>query len=177
MKATESGPVIGKSLQSFNQTGVGKVLVLVNSSYYTKPISGTTNSSISATEIVLGKNQIKLGASGKIEIIGDINLEGNLTISKTLFAQSVETTKLKITELSVDASGGSVGTAKIVSGTTKVIVPSNLVKSTSRVFVTALNFTSGQTLVVTEKQAGNYFMVEVEQPTTHDISFDWFIVN
>lgn len=177
----------------------GKILVFVQGGYWAPPLNGGLPTSLTGLEnistadlvainistdnlvvtnsITLGANLIKLDSKGQLEILGSINLVGDLTISKTLFAQSVETTKLKTTELSLEASGGSVGTAKIASGTTKVTIPTNLVKSTSRIFVTALNFTSGQALVVTEKQAGSFFVVEVEQPSNHDISFDWFIVN
>ncbi len=177
MRATQSGPVIGKALQNFNQTGVGKVLVLVSSNYYTKPISRTDGASITTESIVLGKNQIKLNSNGEIVFEGSININGDVRISKTLFADKIETNQLKVSKLNIDSSSDSSGSATIASGETKVVVKTGSVTGSSRVLVTPNNFTDNQVLVVTQKLSGNSFVVEIQQPIGHSISFDWWVVN
>lgn len=186
MKATKSGATIGKALESYSANGVGKILVLVSTGWYSPPLTSTlanqnlTNvhlTSLTTASITLGENQIKLNSNGEIAFEGIININGDVRISKTLFADKIETNQLKVAKLNLDTSSDSSGSATISIGVTKIEIKTSSITASSQVLVTPTSFTDDRALVVTQKSAGNSFTVEITQPVNHPITFDWWVVN
>lgn len=169
MKATESGPIVGKALASHSGSGVSKIIAFISVGWYTKPLdsgntqltleqdnhtSGTINTSL----INLGDNQITLDEKGNIRVNGNINIAGDVTIDGKLFIG--------------DSSSGK---ATLLKGKTKILINSISVSESSQVFVTP-NTLTDKPLIVTEKTSGR-FTIEIISPENIDISFDWFVIN
>lgn len=97
---------------------------------------------------------------------------GLITLDKdgTLTSKSITTQELKL------ASGKSVGSGKIATGTSFVEIENPLVKPNSRIFITPTSETN-LVLIVKDKIEGQKFVVSTQTPTPSDISFDWLIIN
>jgi hypothetical protein len=185
MKATQSGPVIGKALENYSGNEVSKILVFVSTSWYAKPIASNQSnqtidlqsSSVRLESIFLGNNQIKLGSNGDIVFEGSVSISGDLGISGTLFAERVVTDQLQVSKLNLNSSSDSSGSALLPSGQTKVTVKTKSVTDNSKVLVTPTSLTDNQVLVVTRKVSATDFEVSIQSSVSSDITFDWWVVN
>ena len=104
------------------------------------------------------------------DLNGDVDLMGG-----KLRARVLETGAMVIETVNVNAP--TLGTGTIVSGQTQVVIPTEAVVATSRIFVTAkaasaLNFP----LTVTNITPGTGFTVSMPAIEGTDIDFDWWIV-
>ena len=169
MKATKSGPIVGKALASYSESGVGKIITFLSVGWYAKTLESghsqlaleqesLTLSTLNTSLINLGDNQITLDEKGNIRVNGDINIAGDVTIDGKLFIG--------------DSSSGK---TTILKGKTKILVDSGSVSESSQVFVTP-NTLTDKPLIVTNKRSGG-FTVEIISPASKDISFDWFVIN
>jgi hypothetical protein len=76
-----------------------------------------------------------------------------------------------------EINASSIGTATIVAGETEVIVESDGVHESSRVFVTPISDMIGNTFFVEENQAEQFFKIVVDVISEENLLFNWFIVN
>ncbi len=102
------------------------------------------------------------GSSVIISTTGDVSLQGTLTASKV--------------NITPDALNPSVGVATISAGLTSVTIPTNIVSSTSLIFVTSQTKGSGA-LYVTKKSAKTSFTVDMDTPKNTPVVFNWWIIN
>jgi len=174
MKATKSGPVVGKALEAYSGPGIGKIVVFVSVGWFVQPLGdnppagGTSFSSIDAETLtagtvntqvlIIGSRKLTMNLDGSLQIDGNVNIAGEVTAKKL--------------NVSSEASGSTI----LPSGQTKVFVPTALLTTKSQVLVTPTSLTQ-KNLTVTKKEAGKGFTVEIIAPETSDIGFDWFIVN
>ena len=119
-----------------------------------------------------GPLKLQANALQKIEFEGwqiVMTTDGDLTVSGTVTAEKyeVDTSEVESTSL---------GSAAIPAGETSVLVKTTTVSENSKIFVTATTLTD-KTLVVTAKEAGQYFKAEIMEPNDKDIHFDWWIVD
>ncbi|CAN5323134.1 hypothetical protein BH10PAT1_BH10PAT1_1800 [soil metagenome] len=120
------------------------------------------NQSINAVGVL----KIQDLALGNIEFMnGLITFDTNGNV----IAKSVTADKYKV-------AGTSAGTGTIVAGQTSIVIPTNEVKNSSLIFVTAQSATT-KTLAVTTKTTGTSFKVEIPSADAHNINFSWWIVD
>ncbi|MEK7573542.1 MAG: MerR family DNA-binding transcriptional regulator [Patescibacteria group bacterium] len=105
--------------------------------------------------------------SGKVKI----DTSGNIVTDGTITAR-----KIKI-DTTTDTDSKSLGSGTIAAGDTTIDIDTTAVTNKSKIFVTATTKTGGQSLLVTQKTAGQGFTVEVETPYILNIKFDWWIVD
>ena len=110
---------------------------------------------------------------GKVQIAGDLKVDGKI------FGKELEVEKITIATPAATPDGknrASLGTAKIVSGETSVVVETTTVNANSKVFVTPITKTD-KVLSVTTKVDKTSFTVEATSSATTDVEFNWWIVN
>lgn len=188
MKATQSGPIVGKALEPYDGSDVGKIIAFISVGWYVSPIqvSGDGGSLVSdysdnliVNSIGIGDNLISLDESGNLQvdgnlvISGNLNLAGNLTLEGTITSDKIRTSRLEILSSGEPTTGNSIISANKLN----VKINNSNVTSGSKILVTPTTHTGGQPLLVTEKREGEYFAVEIESPYFKDIHFDWWIVN
>ena len=129
---------------------------------------------IGAIEIDSTEGSIDTVGTLKIQplALGDIEFFGGLIVFDTQGNATVQ----EITAKKYNVEGESSGTSTITAGSTSVFVPTTAVTTDSLVFTnpkSPIYFP----LSVTSKTDGSGFTVEMFQPETSDISFDWWIVD
>jgi len=166
MKATRSGPIVGKALESFtcDKAGPcqGKILVLVQTSYWVNFAEAPDYSLNSKADFVTKF----------------ITQAGEAVFSKitTAFAK---VGKLVFGEIAVEKSSKSAGSGTINTGQTEVFISSNKVKADSLINLTPDSEPDG-ILYVKEKRVGEGFVVgvrRIDQNSAKGIKFNWFILN
>jgi hypothetical protein len=201
MKATHSGPIVGKALESYDNsdpTAVGKIVVFVSVGWYVEPLGGGSGqlsdinnltdlsvvnlvaSSINTELLMIGNNKLSLAADGSLSIEGNTKITGDLNVLGSITTKNITAGKINIVTGSAEPNGkssDSTGSATIPSGELEVTIETTAITSKSRVFVTAISPTGGQALVVSEKKAGEGFTVNLDHSFGTDINFDWFIIN
>ncbi len=96
-----------------------------------------------------------------------ITKEGNLDVKGVVTAEKFA--------VLADQSSATLGEAVLKSGTKKIIVETTAINSNSRIFITPKTVTS-LPLIVSTKNTGVGFTVEIASNAPSDIKFDWFIV-
>ncbi|MFW6143904.1 MAG: hypothetical protein ACOC4Z_03245 [Patescibacteria group bacterium] len=71
----------------------------------------------------------------------------------------------------------SIGSSNIESDKTSALIRTKKVTENSKVFVTPTTPTDNQQLYISQKVAGKYFVVSVEEKTKEEIKFNWWIIN
>jgi hypothetical protein len=175
MKATSAGPIIGKALEGYSNSGADKILVFVETGWYAPSISENNTSanldldflnlsSLETDLLIVGGNKISLAENGSLKIDGNVQIDGDLLVAGNIKGESLS--------LGSETSGSAI----LTKGKTGVFVSSNQVTAESRILVTA-NTLSEKNLTVTSKVSGKGFTVEITSPEVQDISFDWLVIN
>jgi len=118
---------------------------------------------------------LQKGLAGNVDIFNGkivISPDGNIKVEG-----QVEATIIKAGEIIVDDASDAVGSSELQANSTSVTVNSKQVSANSVIMVTPTTPTGGQSLIVSEKTAGESFTIEVENEFGTDIKFDWLIVN
>jgi parallel beta-helix repeat protein len=203
MKATKSGPIVGKALGAYSGSGTGKIMVFINVGWYVAPLPendgepANSNANLIDTKtlsadrvntqiLFIGDRQLSMATDGSlsidgdVNILGDISVGGDLKIEGQLEASEITTDKLNINKREPnpgETPSSSLGRDTIKSEQTYITVETTAVNRESEIFVTATTLTGGQALVVTQKTPRESFTVTLETPVDHDVTFSWFIVN
>ena len=156
-----------------NKLTVNDTLVSLGSTILSDT-SVTGKLDIGAIEIDSAESSIDTVGTLKIQplALGDIEFFGGLITFDTQGNATVQ----EITAKKYNVEGESSGTSIIAAGSTSVFVPTSAVTADSLVFTnpkSPIYFP----LSVTSKVDGSGFTVEMFQPETSDISFDWWIVD
>ena len=134
MKATKSGPIVGKALAGYSNAdpaAIGKILVFVHTGWYVAPVaqdggsqmsdlSGLTSintqtltvGTIHATEIFVGDRKLAMGPAGEliidgsVSILGDVTISGDINLDGVLGATTVKTKTIEIDIPSPDPDTG-----------------------------------------------------------------------
>jgi cytoskeletal protein CcmA (bactofilin family) len=112
--------------------------------------------------------------AGNVDIFdGKIRLEpnGTVLVDGTVLAKKIETISYAI-----DESSQMVGNATLITGEIEITIENDKVEENSRIFVTPLSSTKGQSLYISDKKQGESFTVKIDNPVDHDIKFDWWIL-
>ncbi|HWY79133.1 MAG TPA: site-specific integrase [Candidatus Sulfotelmatobacter sp.] len=100
MKATESGQIIGKALEAYNNsdpTTVGKIMIFVNLSYQNSPTSITNNGNLTmATKTVFIQNKINSIQTSSINISQLLGNIANTISLGAIQAQTITTQSLQV---------------------------------------------------------------------------------
>jgi hypothetical protein len=181
MKATKSGPIIGKALEGYGGSGVGKIMIFVSTGWYVAGldvgsrmsdigdlsdinVGELTAGTINTQVLFIGDRQLSVSTEGTLVIDGDVSVDGVLS------AKQVKTDELIV-------SGETSGTDIIKAGQKKVTIESTKVVKQSKILVTFSDDYSPATRYWVTKKSGESFTVHLNQPTTSKVSFDWLIIN
>ena len=114
----------------------------------------------------------------KVVVKGDLELQGKLILGASDSAAAEGNTELETTT----------GAGKIIAGDTETRIENHKVTENSLIYITPTSKTGGQVLYVSAKRAKEEtdsdsgdtlpqgFTVSIEQATTEDIEFNWWIV-
>lgn len=202
MKATESGPIVGKALEAYSGSEPGKIMVFVSVGWYVAPLAGgseplagvtdlsldtLTAGTVTTDVLFIGDRKLDMApdgslvVDGSVNILGDLTIEGDVDIDGVLGATTLRAEKIEIDIPEPDPTTGkskaSIGTDTITAGETEIVVETTAVTEESKIFITATTTTRRQTLYVIEKTGGESFTVSLDRPLPTDVTFDWFIVN
>jgi hypothetical protein len=198
MKATKSGPIVGKALESYNGEGVGKIMVFVSVGWYVEPLGdgngqlsdiknltdlsvlNLVSSKINTELLMIGNNKLSVASDGSLSIEGNTKISGNLNVLGSITGKDLTVNKINVVTGSATPEGksnDSTGSATIKSGELELTVETTAITDKSKVFVTATTSTGGQALIVSEKKSGEGFTVNLDRSFGGDITFDWFIIN
>jgi hypothetical protein len=184
-KATKSGPIIGKALEAYSGSGVGKIMVFVSVGWYVAPIAESSEQiadlssvnvealsagTITTQVLIVGDRKLDMAPDGTLVVDGSVNVLGDLSIEG-----DVETTG-ELTTRKLNVGEEAAGSAVLEAGETKVVVETQAVTGKSQVLITPNTLTE-KNLTVTKKEADKGFTVEIVSPESKDIEFDWLIVN
>lgn len=166
MKATQSGPTIGKALESFtcDKDGPcqGKVMVFVSTGY-------SINFNETPTYTLQNNSNY---------ITDFISKTGEAVFSK-VNATIANFSKLIFGELVVQKSAKSAGQSTLLGGQNEIFIQSDKVRSDSLINLTPDSEPDG-VLYVKEKRTGEGFVVgvrRIDQTSAKEIKFSWFILN
>ena len=150
MKATKSGPIIGKALEDYSGSGVGKIMVFVSTGWYVAPLENSDNF--------------------VVDLINITDLDVATLTATIVTADTIVTDELVISR---ETSGNDA----VVAGQKSVTIENNRVKENSKILVTFTSDYSPATRYWITKSAGENFSVNLDQPVTENSSFDWLIIN
>jgi len=206
MKATQSGPIVGKALEAYDNsdpTAVSKIMVFVHIGWYVAPLpdsglpadatftsintetltAGTINTDI----LFVGDRQLTMGPAGElvvdgsVNVLGDIKVSGDLQVDGDILGTALTVDKINVstgnTEPVSGKSSDSVGSETIVAGQTEILIETTAVTTDSKIFVTPTSTTLGQSPYVIEKVDKTSFKVKIDAAVGTDIKFDWLIIN
>ncbi|MCH8821763.1 hypothetical protein IID23_04570, partial [Patescibacteria group bacterium] len=175
MRATNSGPIVGKALESYDEEGVGKIIVFISVGWYVEPLemsnyesqmsNNLTNLSLetlTANTLILGDNQITLDESGNLMIDGNLVLTGNLS------ADSISTGILLLGDQSS-------GTGSIPAGSISASISNTNIKPDSKIIVTLNSDWAPASRYWVEKQNGK-FITKFDKPVSSRVNFDWIVI-
>jgi len=174
MKATKTGPIIGRALESFSGAEVGKILVFVQGGYFSKE----------AASSVSDLNPVKLAADSRFSwtnqlgnSVAWVNDLGESFFTKVTAGIGRFQT-LVFGELRVSQGSKSAGEANLRDGESEVFVPSEKVNSASLINLTPTSEPEG-IIYLKERRSGEGFVVGVRElgERSQDIHFTWFILN
>jgi hypothetical protein len=185
MKATKSGPIIGKALEAYSGSGVGKIMVFVSTGWYVASVGDSSNSladlidlnvenlvagTVSTSVLFIEDRKLDMAPDGTLVVDGSVNVLGDLSIGGDVEITGELTTK------KLNVGKEAAGSAVLEAGETKAVVETQAVTGKSQVLITPNTLTE-KNLTVTKKEADKGFTVEITSPEAKDIEFDWLIVN
>lgn len=150
MKAIKSGPIVGKALEGYTGSGVGKIMVFVSTGWYVAPVDSSDN------------------------FVMDLSSITDLDV-KTLTATIVTAETIKTDELIV--SRKTSGNDEVKAGQKSVSLENDRVKENSKILVTFTSDYSPATRYWVTKDKGVGFSVHLDQPVVGNSTFDWLIIN
>ena len=178
MKATKSGPIIGKALGSYNDSGIGNILIFVSVGWYVagvenNEVPGNTSidtdtlslNSLSTQILIVGHRQISMNELGALSIDGDVEINGDLVVFGRVTAE----------EISLGEDSSDIDTIKL--GSKKKVISTTKVSEESKILVTFMGNYSPATRYWVSRQNGEGFTVHLDHEVSSDTKFSWLIVN
>ncbi len=150
MRATKSGPIIGKALEAYNGSGEGIVMVFVNTGWYVAPVDSSD------------------------DFVADLSSITDLDVT-TLTATTVTANTIVTDELVV--SSETSGNSEVRAAQNSITIENSRVKEDSKILVTFTSDYSPASRYWVTKEKDKSFNVHLDQPVTGDSSFDWLIIN
>jgi len=112
--------------------------------------------------------------------VASIDEKGTAILGKLNIREAIEEKSPALGVSSEPGSGesmASIGSGTIQAGRLNTIIQTNVVTADSKIFITPTSSTGGQVPYIFLKIAGEYFIVRMDQILTHNVYFDWWIVN
>ncbi len=134
------------------------------------------NSSISTAD---GDLRLQVGdAIGNVDIFNGLLVftpDGGIVTQADIMANRVKANELVILGAADNQQNAAIGSGNIPIGKTTTVVTNTLVKSNSKIFLTATSGTGGQSLIVENKNDGS-FTVSLDRAHSNVVTFDYWIV-
>ena len=141
-------------------------------------LNKTASSSSFGKLLVMGtdnKPVASIDASGDASFAGDLTASGSATVSKLNISLADSIASSQSGEIAT--SSATIGTAIIPIGSTEVSIATTQVTNTSLIYVTPQSSTNNQVLYVKKKEENEGFTVAIDNASSQDIRFNWWIVN
>ena len=178
MKATKPGTVIGKALEAFPNTSsisdnssivTGSILVFVNLTWYGGEINsnGTLGTIVETSSPLFPTSELMASVFQGLKDVGVEIYNGILKVAQIVV-------KTLVVEKNSDQTQSSIGEGVIKAEETSVMIESNQVILTSKIFVT-FRSDYGSRWWIGYQEKGR-FTVNIADPLSEDIKFDWWIV-
>jgi hypothetical protein len=186
MKATRSGPIVGKALEAYSGSGVDKIMVFVSVGWYVDSIETTNTSQVTSfSSIDIGNlsanninTQILMIGDRKLSMLtdGSLSIDGNTEIAGSLkVAGAIDTKNLSTDELEIGAK--SSGQTTLAAGTKEVEVKTGVVKDGSEIFITFNSDYSPATRYWITKNISYSFTLHLNAALDKNASFSWLLIN
>ena len=104
-----------------------------------------------------------------------IGTDGSLVSLGRVEAKVIAAQEFKVLGANTLTTSATVGEGTILSGQTELVIQNTNVKTNSKIFVTPTTATDGRSIVVAQKQNGN-FKVTIDSAHDENIKFDYWIV-
>jgi hypothetical protein len=187
MKATRSGPIVGKALEAYSGSRVGKIEVFISIGWYTEPLPQDTSSKVSDLSSGINlenltinslKTQFLMIGGRKLSMLngGSLSIDGNTEIAGSLkVAGAIDTKTLRTDELEIgDKSSGQ---STLAAGTQEVEVQTSVVKDGSKIFITFNDDYSPATRYWATKNVGSSFTLHMNTQLDKSVNFNWLLIN
>ena len=188
MKATQTGPIIGKALENYSGSGVGKILVFVSATY-ADPVKSLAAQPIASNSLdltVLGK----LTASGALVVGGPAEFKANVLfdaiadfVANVIFRGDVtfsgraifnrDTAGSAIVKKGTDAV--NVSFQRAYDQTPFVNISISLAKGSNQSVQTALeqSILSGDIKYIVTNMTTSGFTIKLNKAAPNDLAFSW----
>jgi|GEM_PF-3828509 len=189
MKATRSGPIVGKALEAYSGSGVGKIEVFVSVGWYVEPLAqdvgfktsdlsnlssinleNLTANNLKTQFLIIGDRKLSMLNDGSLSIDGNTEIAGSLKV-----AGAIDTKNLSTDELEIGAK--SSGQATLAAGTQEVEVKTGVVKDESKIFITFNSEYSPATRYWITKNVDYSFTLHLNATLDKNSSFSWLLIN
>ena len=180
MKATRSGSIVGKALEAYSGSGVGKIMVFVSVGWYVASLENSeqqtgngfssidtqtlTAGTVNTQVLIIGDRKITMEKNGKLRIDGDVQIDGELIAKKVITDELV-------------VGDQTSGSGTIQAGTKELTIPTDKVGDKTKILITFTTDYSPATRYWVTKKVGESFTVHLDQPVGFDATFDWLVVN
>ena len=104
-----------------------------------------------------------------------IGTDGSLVSLGRVEAKVIAAQEFKVLGANTLTTSATVGEGTILSGQIELVIQNTNVKTNSKIFVTPTTATDGRSIVVAQKQNGN-FKVTIDSAHDENIKFDYWIV-
>lgn len=184
MKATRSGYIVGTALEPYSGSGQGKIMIYVNPRYWYAGGAGAGgDSGIFADYSGFSLDTLMQREFAMVSEIGQKAAQFTIVVVESFKAKIAVVEQLYASVFTVTPDGEIrlpvgenqiTGSAKILAGTSEVVIPNTHVTADSKIMVTPLTLTD-MPLVVTVKTDGVSFTVAMIRSAPQDINFDWVL--
>jgi hypothetical protein len=179
-KAVTAGRVIGSALASFNSPDLGIIPVMVSLGNLHQEATVPLTVAVTNENQLLTSN-LDLNNQNIIQVLAINNSQNTWSIDSSgrLIAKEIKTDKLQTKQLAIEANPdplqSAVGQATILAGNSSVEVKNNLVKPTTKIFITFR--TNPNSFWWINKQTEGMFEVGLSQVAPTDLIFDFTFID
>jgi hypothetical protein len=181
MKATAKGPIVGKALEPYNGSGVDKIEMFVNVSWYDPGMLVDSGGNVAQVNPDGSTTKISAQTVEASEGLFEKLTATVLATFKKLIAETAEIVSAFVENLTVDkltVTDKTSGQAVVSADNYQLTINNSQVTETSKVFVTFRDSYAPATQYwVSDVQESEGFTVTLDQPVSADSRFDYWIVN
>ena len=117
-----------------------------------------------------------INASGSAYFAEGVTFDKNIASSSAVIAASQTFAEIGENANSIVTNGEASGQAVLPAGQQELLIRNGKVKTNSLIYISPEGSTSGQVLYLDTKKENEWFKVKVDEPSSADIKFNWWIL-
>jgi len=117
-----------------------------------------------------------IDASGSAYFAEGVTFDKNIASSSAVIAASQTFAEIGENTNSIVTNGEASGQAVLPAGQQELLIRNGKVKTNSLIYISPEGSTSGQVLYLDTKKENEWFKVKVDEPSSADIKFNWWIL-